>query len=331
MFIKKSKRPNGKIYVSIVQGYRDENNIVKHKTIKSYGYLDDLKQKHENFDVYINNELNKLNRSKNKVFTIKINRQTNYKGREEEKNLGYIIVKKVYYKLGIPNYLKEKQKSLNLNYDLNQTALFLIIKYFFYPFDNVLDSQNYFAEKFNIKFDEIKNTLNILKQYKKDIQEIMWKWSKNFMERNTSTCTLYIIKDKNGQNIYFLEDKNKIPIYYEAGVIVNEFQYEKTIKAIYNIGEIVIKKRKVEEKKIDIIKYINSIIIKIIENSLDKKYKKEEIIKVLKMTKIIKLEKDIYFQKEPVEIIKKLYKLFEIKYVRYQELRELKKDLKINI
>ena len=36
MFIKQSKRKENRIYLSIVQGYRDENNKVKHKTIKTF-------------------------------------------------------------------------------------------------------------------------------------------------------------------------------------------------------------------------------------------------------------------------------------------------------
>ena len=43
MFLKKSIS-NGKIYLSFVQGYRDENGKVKQKTVEKLGYLDDLKK-----------------------------------------------------------------------------------------------------------------------------------------------------------------------------------------------------------------------------------------------------------------------------------------------
>ena len=43
MFLRKSLS-NGKIYLSFVQGYRDENGKVKQKTIQKLGYLDDLKK-----------------------------------------------------------------------------------------------------------------------------------------------------------------------------------------------------------------------------------------------------------------------------------------------
>lgn len=42
MFLRKSKSHN-KIYLSFVQGYRDEDGKVKQKTIEKLGYLEDLK------------------------------------------------------------------------------------------------------------------------------------------------------------------------------------------------------------------------------------------------------------------------------------------------
>ena len=37
----------GKIYLSFVQGYRDENGKVKQKTIEKIGYLEDLKNQYD--------------------------------------------------------------------------------------------------------------------------------------------------------------------------------------------------------------------------------------------------------------------------------------------
>lgn len=43
MFLRKLKKPNGRIYLSIVSGYRDENGKTKTRTIESLGYIDELK------------------------------------------------------------------------------------------------------------------------------------------------------------------------------------------------------------------------------------------------------------------------------------------------
>ena len=44
MFLKACPGYKGRIYLSFVQGYRDENGKVKQKTIQKLGYLDDLKK-----------------------------------------------------------------------------------------------------------------------------------------------------------------------------------------------------------------------------------------------------------------------------------------------
>ena len=43
MFLKQSKSHN-KIYLSFVQGYRDESGKIKHKTVEKLGYLEDLQK-----------------------------------------------------------------------------------------------------------------------------------------------------------------------------------------------------------------------------------------------------------------------------------------------
>lgn len=46
VFLRKSIS-NGKVYLSFVQGYRDENGKVKQKTVEKIGYLDDLKKDYD--------------------------------------------------------------------------------------------------------------------------------------------------------------------------------------------------------------------------------------------------------------------------------------------
>ena len=46
LFIKRYKYPSGRIYCSIVDGYR-ENNKIKQKVIQKYGYLDELEDKYD--------------------------------------------------------------------------------------------------------------------------------------------------------------------------------------------------------------------------------------------------------------------------------------------
>ena len=128
MYIKKIKRANNRIYISIVHGYRDINNKVKHKTIKTYGYLDDLEKQHSDPMEFLNQELELLSKTDiNKIILDDINKEPtdeDFEKADNEKNIGYFLLKKIYNELGISKFLKEKQKKLNIDYDLNEILLF---------------------------------------------------------------------------------------------------------------------------------------------------------------------------------------------------------------
>lgn len=48
MFLKKDKRPNGRLYLSIVEGYRDPHTKKpKQRKVRSIGFLDDLEKKYK--------------------------------------------------------------------------------------------------------------------------------------------------------------------------------------------------------------------------------------------------------------------------------------------
>jgi hypothetical protein len=44
MYLKKTLNRQGRIFLSFVQGYRDENGKVKQKTIENIGFLDELEK-----------------------------------------------------------------------------------------------------------------------------------------------------------------------------------------------------------------------------------------------------------------------------------------------
>ncbi len=46
--LKKDKRPNGRVYLSIVEGYRDPNTKKpKQRKVKSLGFLDELEKEYD--------------------------------------------------------------------------------------------------------------------------------------------------------------------------------------------------------------------------------------------------------------------------------------------
>jgi hypothetical protein len=65
MYLKKSKLKNGRIYLSIADGYRDKDR--KHTrtiTVKSLGYLDELEKQYSDPISFFEQQVKEMNREK---------------------------------------------------------------------------------------------------------------------------------------------------------------------------------------------------------------------------------------------------------------------------
>lgn len=221
MYVKKEKRKD-RIYVSIVHGYRDENNKVKHKTIKTYGYLDELEKKYDDPISMIKAEIKKMSEDDIDELIIKnINKEPtdeDFKNSEDEKNIGYFLLKKIYLELGITEFLKEKQKKLNIDYDLNEILLLLVLCRILYPGSKkeAFENKDKFFEKFDFSLRDIYRALDFFDEYKEDIQKVMWENTKEKYQRDLSTgyfdCT----------NYYFEIDCNDEDLIDEEGNILEK-------------------------------------------------------------------------------------------------------------
>ena len=221
MYIRKEKRKN-RVYISIVQGYRDENNKVKHKTIKTYGYLDDLEKSFSDPLTMIKNELVELQKDNINELIIKdVDKEPtsdDFNNFDDEKNIGYYLIKKIYSELGITDFLKSKQKKLNIDYDLNEVLLLLVLCRILYPGskkDNY-ENKNKFFEKFDFSLKDIYRSLDFFDEYKEDIQKVIWENTKEKYQRDLSTgffdCT----------NYYFEIDCNDEDLIDEEGNILEK-------------------------------------------------------------------------------------------------------------
>ena len=133
MFLRKSNS-HGKIYLSFVQGYRDENGKIKQKTIEKIGYLEELKKEYDDPIKHFKNiAKQRTDEEINELVIKNLNTQTLKLDDDNQKNLGYIILKKIYQELGIKNFLDTKQKNLKIDYKLNDIFSLLIFSRILYP------------------------------------------------------------------------------------------------------------------------------------------------------------------------------------------------------
>ncbi len=215
LFIKKYKYPNGKVFCSIVDGYRIDGKV-KQKVIQKYGYLDDLKIEHDDPIQFLNDELIRLK----KEFQVKITNTINlteYSNFDDDTfNIGYAYLKNIFQSLGIIELLKQKQYSTNIEYSLPkacelQTYSRIInpgsIKYTF-------EHKNQFFEPFDLSLDDLYRSLKPILDCKEDIFKSIWINTKDKYNRDASTsyydCTNYYFEIEYDDENTFDKDGNLI-------------------------------------------------------------------------------------------------------------------------
>ena len=192
MYLRKSIS-NGKIYLSFVNGYRDRDGKVKQKTVKKLGYLEDLKKEFDNPEEHFRNSAKEMSKETVDELIIKnINSKIIDSEEYQKHNLGYIILKKIYKELQIDNLLKEKQKKLQIEYNLNSILEMLIYSRILYP-DSKLstyNNRNIFFEKFNFSQQDMYRSLDYFGKYKDEMLTLFWNLTKDKYGRDI-TNTFY--------------------------------------------------------------------------------------------------------------------------------------------
>lgn len=215
MYLKACPGYKGKIYLSFVQGYRDEFGKVKQKTIQKLGYLEDLKKKYDDPIAHFKQvALEKNNEEITELIIKNLNTQTLEKNSDIQKNLGYVILKKIYEKLGIKFYLKDKQKKLNIKYDLNDIFSLLVFSRILYPASKkeTYENKDIFFEKFNFSEKDMYRSLDYIKNYKEELELLLWNNTKEKYNRDTSKtyydCTNYYFEIEYNDEDKFDENNN---------------------------------------------------------------------------------------------------------------------------
>lgn len=218
MFLRKSLS-NGKIYLSFVQGYRDENGKVKQKTIKKIGYLEDLKKKYDDPIKHFKEVAKQRNNEEITELVIKnINIQTLSIDNDNQKNLGYTIIKKLYQELGIKNFINTKQKKLKIDYKLNDIFSLLIFSRILYPSSKkeTYEKRNIYFENFNFSEIDMYRSLSYFKDYKEELELLLWNNTKEKYKRDT-TQTYY-----DCTNYYFEIEYNDEDIFDDKGNLIKK-------------------------------------------------------------------------------------------------------------
>ena len=197
LFLKQYKYSNGKIYLSIVDGFRKDGKV-KQKVIKKLGYLDDLSKQYKNPIEHFKNEIEEMKQEETFSFPTSIDKEELLENDNELLNIGYLFIKLLYQQLEIDKFFKEKQKNLNISYDLNKIFSLLVYSRILYPGSKkeAYENKKRFFEPFNgFDLSDVYRSLDYFNSYKNEIELLLWNNTKDKYNRDASRsyydCTNY--------------------------------------------------------------------------------------------------------------------------------------------
>ncbi len=215
LFLKTAKFKNGKVYLSIVDGYRS-NGKVKQKVYQKLGYLDDLKNKIDDPISYYKKYVDNLKKESSSKITTTFDIKQDNDFEDDTFNIGYTYLKKIFQDLDISSVLKNKQYSMNIEYSLSKACELLTYSRIIDPgsIKYTFEHKNQFFEPFDLSLDDLYRSLKPILECKEDIFKIIWNNTKDKYNRDASTsyydCTNYYFeieyddedtKDENGNII----------------------------------------------------------------------------------------------------------------------------------
>lgn len=212
MFLKVANYKNGRSFLSIVEGYR-ENGKVKQRVVQKIGYLDELSLQFDDPIQHFKNVAKELTNESivNSSYNLEIDLNAQLDDSHNCYNVGYLPYKYIYNQTGLNNFCINLQKNLNIQYSLNKNLELLVFSRIINPGSKkyAYECKNEFLAPFDkgITKDSVYDSLDYFNQYKDEIQNLLWKNTKIPYNRDSSKsyydCTNYYFEiEYNDDDIY---------------------------------------------------------------------------------------------------------------------------------
>jgi transposase len=175
MYLKKTNKPNGRTYLSIVESKRDgKSKHSKTVNVKSLGYLDELAKEHADPIAHCMEIIGKMNRERADAktsLTITIDATQQIEG-NERRNFGYVALSAVYHELGIHKFLAGRQKALDVEYNLNSIMRLLVFSRLLSPGSKkkAYDERDWFFERSDFSLIDMYRSLSRFAGYGEALQ-----------------------------------------------------------------------------------------------------------------------------------------------------------------
>lgn len=199
MFLKKAKYKNGRVYLSIVEGYRADGKV-KQRTIQKLGFLDELSSQYDDPIAHFTQVAQEMTDKANAdaITTIEINSSDTIEDGNNLFNVGYGILKSVYSDTKLSGFFKTKNRKHNVEYSFNKIFQLLVYSRILCPSSKreTFENRTTFFEPFDsFSLKDLYKSLDFYSKFKEEIEAWLWHNTKDSYKRDASQafydCTNY--------------------------------------------------------------------------------------------------------------------------------------------
>jgi transposase len=206
MYLKKTKQKDGRLYLSIADGYYDpQKGYTRTVNIEKIGYLEDLLKQYEDPIAHFKDVVVQKNAEKKAAkhqHSYEYDPDETFDG-DNNKNIGYATLSYIYHELGIDAFFNSRQRSIGAEYNLNSIMRLLVFSRLLYPGSKkkTFENRSKFFERFDFSLDDLYRSLTRFSKFKEALQLWMHERIIACYGRDT-TITYYDVT-----NYYFEIDK----------------------------------------------------------------------------------------------------------------------------
>lgn len=163
----------GRTFLSIVHGYRDtKTGKPRSKTIQGLGYLDELQKEVDDPIAYYTKVAKEMNE---KYKAAKVPVVIEFQADDlidrtsvQRKNLGYAVFSQIYHELSINKFMVNRQRSLKIDYQLNEVLKMLVFQRILEPASKqkTFERKDRYFEKYDFTLADMYRSMSRFHHYK---------------------------------------------------------------------------------------------------------------------------------------------------------------------
>ena len=187
--------------VYLVEGYRDEQGKVKHRTVKCYGNLEELQEKDPDILTKLKAEAKAMGLNQTSVL-INFNQENGTNG--PDLNYGHFFLDALYEQLHLPDFFRKAGEGTKKEYDLDEIVRLLVFSRIMDPASKLATLENqesFFQSSFKVGQNALYRSLSVLSEVKEDLQAFL---HREVSESYARDCSLVFY---DVTNYYFETDR----------------------------------------------------------------------------------------------------------------------------